>query len=238
MTPLKTKIYIYLFIIFVISLSIKYAEADTTVDSNINNVELDQNNLKLNINGRRDETSETNAVETSLSKNETKTTTQSAQPTSTAQNTQPSSAAQNTQPSSAAQNTTVVNEDEFTKSIEGEEVLTLIANIYSIVDVPFKALQREFNKYSRENGLNIFLDLQLFSDVNNVVGYNKGDTERNTFFGGNKFEIIAYDAFYISRFYNYLLPLDNEKYSYIRNDLNRYQTTNNKMLTHYNGHVY
>ncbi|ORX64985.1 periplasmic binding protein-like II [Anaeromyces robustus] len=87
--------------------------------------------------------------------------------------------------------------------------LRFVANSYSIFDDVFPLMVNGFNAYSKENNLDIDLELTFFSEDNNTQGYidlyaTLNLLKKKT----NKYDIFAYDPLYLRSFTPYLIELD------------------------------
>ncbi|ORY55562.1 periplasmic binding protein-like II [Neocallimastix californiae] len=116
-------------------------------------------------------------------------------------------------------------------------VLNFVINSYSILDDAFNLIVNDFNKYSNETNLGITLRMTYFIDQNSAQGYNDY-SQTLSLFGKkkNKYDIFAYDPFYIKIFSPYLVELEN--YPQLKEYFDLYNTDDNKKLTELNNHRY
>ena len=103
------------------------------------------------------------------------------------------------------------------------------------MDDQFRAIVKEFNRYSDENNLGIELNLIYFTDSNDSIGYVDYSKALSLFeMKSKKYDIFAYDFQYLNIFSPYLLELDD----YLPKNLtDLYSSKNNKKLTIYNDHI-
>jgi len=105
------------------------------------------------------------------------------------------------------------------------------------LDDAFNLIVNDFNKYSNETNLGITLRMTYFIDQNSAQGYNDY-SQTLSLFGKkkNKYDIFAYDPFYIKIFSPYLVELEN--YPQLKEYFDLYNTDDNKKLTELNNHRY
>jgi len=68
--------------------------------------------------------------------------------------------------------------------------LNFVINSYSVMDDVFRLVINEFNRYSKENNLNIDLHMTYFIDQNNTQGYNFNDYEQTLSLFGKRINMI------------------------------------------------
>jgi len=87
--------------------------------------------------------------------------------------------------------------------------LTAIATTENGVRFKYLPLINDFNEYSKNNGLNIYLDLTLFSKLNSTGGVEDYEAMLDSMFSKrpDKYDLIFYDHIYTTRFGPHLLNL-------------------------------
>ena len=70
-------------------------------------------------------------------------------------------------------------------------------------------MAKEFNKYSKENNLNITLNLILLTPENSTIFFNDYESTLESLFkkGSDKYDIIVFDVVYSQKFGPYFLDL-------------------------------
>ena len=88
-------------------------------------------------------------------------------------------------------------------------VVRAISTMANGIRFSFAPMVNDFNAYAKEKGLNIKLDLILFTSENSTIEVKDYEAQLDSIFSrrSNKYEIIFFDNIYTSKFGPHLLDL-------------------------------